>query len=54
MLDEINPIAAIFGIIGGLIGFIVAGSMMPSIVMKMLSFVLCTVAGYAVCSRIFQ
>lgn len=48
-LEDINPMSMVAGIVSGVLGVFTAGSMMPeSFLMKIIVFVCCTVAGYAI------
>jgi len=53
-LEEINPISALMGIVGGAIGFIVAGQMESGIFIKIAAFLICGVGGYFVFNKIAQ
>jgi len=54
-LDDFNPAALIMGAIGGLFGVFVASSMTPgNILMYIMVFAVCSVAGYFVAGKILE
>ena len=52
--EDFNPIALIGGMIGGLFSVFLAGMMMPSLLIKIASFLISGVACYVVCDKILS
>lgn len=53
--DEINPMAGLMGVIGGIIGAVSANRFSGGgIVVSVFAFVICTVACYFMCAKLFD
>ena len=54
-LEDFNVAGMVLGIISGLFGIILSSMMMPgNIMMEIMVFILCAVAGYFVSSKILE
>ena len=53
-IEDLNPLGIIGGIMCGLLSVVIAGKMMPSLLIKILAFGISTVVGYMVVSKIFE
>ena len=51
---ELNPIAALLGLVAGVVGFITANNMAGGIFIKLMAFLICAVVGFFVSNKILN